>query len=68
MPPEEKGIHITWPPRFCGGNIDCKELTKGSVLYLPIPVDGAYFLSEMAMLRKVTGKLVVKRSNAQWNP
>lgn len=43
MPPEEKGIHITWPPRFCGGNIDCKELTKGSVLYLPIPVDGAYF-------------------------
>lgn len=43
MPPEEKGIHITWPPRFCGGNIDCKELTKGSVLYLPIPVDGACF-------------------------
>lgn len=43
MPPEEKGIHITWPPRFCGGNIDCKELTKGSVLYLPISVDGAYF-------------------------
>ncbi|APB70295.1 acetamidase [Paenibacillus polymyxa] len=43
MPPEEKGIHTTWPPRYCGGNIDCKELTKGSVLYLPIPVDGAYF-------------------------
>jgi len=43
MPPEENGIHITWPPRFCGGNIDCKELGKGSVLYLPIPVDGAYF-------------------------
>jgi len=43
MPPEETGIHITWPPRFCGGNMDCKELTKGSVLYLPIPVDGGYF-------------------------
>lgn len=43
MPPEEKGIHTTWPPRYCGGNIDCNELTKGSVLYLPIPVDGAYF-------------------------
>jgi len=43
MPPEDTGIHITWPPRFCGGNIDCKELTKGSVLYLPIPVDGGYF-------------------------
>lgn len=43
MPPEQGGVHITWPPRFCGGNIDCKELTKGSVLYLPISVDGAYF-------------------------
>jgi len=43
MPPQEEGIHITWPPRFCGGNIDCKELGKGSILYIPIPVDGAYF-------------------------
>lgn len=43
MPPEQSGIHSTRPPRFCGGNIDCKELGKGSVLYLPIPVDGAYF-------------------------
>jgi acetamidase/formamidase len=42
MPPENKGIHSTWPPRFCGGNIDCKELVKGSVLYLPISVDGGY--------------------------
>lgn len=43
MPPEEHGIHLTWPPRPSGGNIDCKELTKGSVLYLPVPVDGAFF-------------------------
>lgn len=43
MPPEETGIHNTWPPRYCGGNLDCKELVSGSVLYLPIPVDGAYF-------------------------
>jgi acetamidase/formamidase len=42
MPPEEAGIHSTWPPRFCGGNIDCKELVAGSSLYLPIPVDGGY--------------------------
>jgi acetamidase/formamidase len=42
MPPEETGIHSTWPPRFCGGNIDCKELVRGSTLYLPIPVDGGY--------------------------
>ncbi|GAA0349287.1 acetamidase/formamidase family protein [Bacillus horti] len=43
MPPEETGIHSTSPPRFCGGNIDCKELIVGSKLYLPISIDGAYF-------------------------
>ena len=43
MPPEDTGVHSTWPPRFCGGNIDCKELVKGSILYLPISVDGGYF-------------------------
>lgn len=42
MPPESSGIHSTMPPRYCGGNIDCKELREGSTLYLPISVDGAY--------------------------
>ncbi|MHB9144892.1 MAG: acetamidase/formamidase family protein [Symbiobacteriia bacterium] len=40
MPPDEPGLHSTFPPRFCGGNIDCTELVEGSTLYLPIPVDG----------------------------
>jgi len=43
MPPDESGIHSTAPPRFCGGNIDCKELVAGSTLYLPIAVPGALF-------------------------
>ena len=43
MPPSETGSHSTFPPRFCGGNIDCKELVAGSRLYLPIPVDGGLF-------------------------
>jgi acetamidase/formamidase len=43
MPPDESGIHSTFPPRACGGNLDCKELTKGSTLYLPISVDGGWF-------------------------
>lgn len=42
MPPDSPGIHSTFPPRACGGNIDCKELVKGSALYLPISVDGGY--------------------------
>jgi acetamidase/formamidase len=43
MPPDEPGIHPTYPPRFCGGNIDCKELIAGCTLFLPIPVDGGLF-------------------------
>src|SRR5216684_6531061 len=43
MPPAEPGVHSTIPPRFCGGNIDCKELVAGSTLYLPISVAGALF-------------------------
>lgn len=41
--PAEPGIHPTAPPRYCGGNIDCKELVRGSSLFLPISVDGALF-------------------------
>ncbi|MFG1674643.1 acetamidase/formamidase family protein [Micromonospora sp. NPDC049282] len=40
MPPPEPGLHSTFPPRWHGGNLDCKELIAGSVLYLPVPVDG----------------------------
>lgn len=43
MPPDEPGIHLTAPPRFCGGNLDCKELVAGSTLYLPISVPQALF-------------------------
>ncbi|MGG3279378.1 acetamidase/formamidase family protein [Paenibacillus solani] len=43
MPPTEKGQHSTFVPRPSGGNLDCKELTAGSTLYLPIPVDGGLF-------------------------
>jgi acetamidase/formamidase len=41
MPPPELGVHSTTPPRRFGGNIDCKELTAGATLLLPIGVDGA---------------------------
>jgi acetamidase/formamidase len=41
MPPPEPGIHPTAPPRRFGGNIDCRLLTAGTTLFLPVPVDGA---------------------------
>jgi len=40
--PAEPGEHSTVPPRGgSGGNIDCRELVAGSVLYLPVAVPGA---------------------------
>ena len=40
--PAAPGEHSTIPPRAqAGGNIDCKDLTAGSTLYLPVNVDGA---------------------------
>jgi acetamidase/formamidase len=39
---DEPGEHSTVPPRTVGGgNIDCRELVAGSVLYLPVSVPGA---------------------------
>ena len=39
---DEPGEHSTIPPRpVCGGNIDCKELVAGSILYLPVALPGA---------------------------
>src|SRR5207248_8187243 len=43
MPPAEPGMHSTIPPRPCGGNIDCKELVAGAMLFLPVSVDDALF-------------------------
>ncbi|WP_421378399.1 acetamidase/formamidase family protein [Bacillus salacetis] len=43
MPPDEAGRHSTVSPFPSGGNLDCKELTAGSRLYLPIPVEGGLF-------------------------
>jgi acetamidase/formamidase len=42
-PPPEWGAVASPPPRRNGGNMDNKELTPGTTLYLPIHVDGALF-------------------------
>src|SRR5262249_9207510 len=43
MPLDQPGIQSTFPPTRCGGNLDCRELTEGTVLFLPIAVDGGLF-------------------------
>lgn len=39
--PAGEGFHPGWFPHAGGGNMDCKEITEGSVLYVPVAVDGA---------------------------
>ena len=42
VPPAQPGQFSTTPPRADGGgNIDCRELTAGSTLYLPVTVPDA---------------------------
>ena len=67
MPPDLPGIHSTIPPRFCGGNIDCKELVAGSSLFLPIAVAGGFSRSATVTRFRQTGRFAVKPSNARWS-
>jgi acetamidase/formamidase len=39
----EPGVHSVVPPRRVGGNLDIRDLSAGTVLYLPVEVAGALF-------------------------
>jgi acetamidase/formamidase len=39
----EPGEHSTVPPRRVGGNMDVRQLTAGTTVYLPMEVDGGLF-------------------------
>ncbi|MCW7542630.1 acetamidase/formamidase family protein [Aurantimonas litoralis] len=41
--PAEPGLHSVVPPRRMGGNLDIRDLSAGTVLYLPVEVAGALF-------------------------
>jgi acetamidase/formamidase len=41
--PGQEGSYPTVPPRDTGGNLDCRYLTAGTTLYLPVRVPGALF-------------------------
>lgn len=40
---DEPGQHTTMPPRRWGGNLDIKQVTTGTTLWLPIALEGARF-------------------------
>jgi acetamidase/formamidase len=41
--PAEAGHHSVVPPRRVGGNLDIRDLSAGTILYLPVEVAGALF-------------------------
>lgn len=41
--PSEPGLHSVVPPRRVGGNLDIRDLSAGTTLYLPVEVEGALF-------------------------
>jgi acetamidase/formamidase len=43
LAPAEPGIHSIVPPRRMGGNMDIRDLSAGSELYLPVEVKGGLF-------------------------
>jgi acetamidase/formamidase len=43
LAPAEPGPHSVIPPRRVGGNLDTRDLTAGSTIWLPVEVEGALF-------------------------
>ena len=43
LAPAEPGLHSIVPPRRVGGNMDIRDISAGTELYLPIEVPGALF-------------------------
>ena len=43
LAPAEAGLHSIVPPRRVGGNMDIRDLSVGTELYLPVEVDGGLF-------------------------
>ena len=56
---EEPGEFRTFPPRKNGGNMDCKYLTAGTTLYLPVFVNGALFSAGDAHAAQGDGEVCV---------
>ncbi len=41
--PDVPGVHLPFPPHAGGGNVDCRHLTPGATLWLPVLCDTALF-------------------------
>jgi acetamidase/formamidase len=79
----EPGGHSTMPPRKNGGNMDIKQCTAGTTLYLPVWVEGALFsagdghgaqgdgevcISAVEMAARVTLRFGIMRGRSLYEP
>ncbi|MDZ7705537.1 MAG: acetamidase/formamidase family protein [Trueperaceae bacterium] len=62
LAPAEVGHHSVVPPRPVGGNMDIRDLTRGTKLYLPVAVPGRCFRSATPTRRRETAKCAGRRS------
>jgi acetamidase/formamidase len=58
LPPSDDAPRSSAIPGNFGGNIDCADLVAGSVLYLPVFVDGAGFYAGDAHAAQGSGEVV----------
>ena len=80
---DQPGAHSTMPPRKNGGNMDIRQLTAGTTLYLPVWVDGALFsvgdghaaqgdgevcISAVEMAARVTLRFDLRRGRPLYEP
>jgi|RhiMetdeSRZDD1v2_1073273.scaffolds.fasta_scaffold106909_3 acetamidase/formamidase len=65
--PRDDGPHNSIPPGPHGGNIDLKDLTVGSTLYLPVWNDGALFYAGDGHARQGNGELNVTALEAAFD-
>ncbi|MFN8612756.1 MAG: acetamidase/formamidase family protein [Vulcanimicrobiota bacterium] len=57
MPADLPGAQSGWEPRRTGGNLDCRHLRAGNVLYLPIEVEGGLLSCGDGHARQADGEV-----------
>lgn len=55
--PGESGVHSVIPPRRVGGNLDCRELRRGAILWLPVEQHGGLISAGDAHMSQGDGEV-----------
>jgi len=61
LAPAEPGVHDIVPPRRIGGNMDIRDISAGTELYLPVEVRGHSSRSVIPMRRRAMARSAERR-------